>query len=107
MIKTPDYILELYKKTNKVDNIPNIINTNKISKEGVDNLLKKNKLVWENTLFNGKNFLPYEGLISWGTSNTQIYFIQDDDGNYNLFLLTDDTDSTIMLLVGLNKYFIS
>ena len=99
----PNHIFDRYRSINKFEFYPNIVRTKNIIRDGVDVLIKKNKLLWTNSNYD-KRYIHNEGLIVWG--GEFLYFKKlDNDTTYKLYILTQDITKVEMLIFGLNKYF--
>ena len=102
----PDHVFETFKNKFKTETYPNIIRTKNITKDGLDILLNKNKVLWSSTVYDHSEFNYIEGNIWWGSNEVLIYFEKiENDSTYKVFILTTDLNKINMLLMGLNKFF--
>lgn len=81
-----------------------------IKKEGIDILLKKNKLIWFKREIVGGSEVYNEGTIVYGTNKIHIYFKKNEDELvYKVLILSDakGDDSLIQILInGLKQYLV-
>ncbi len=101
----PKYITERYVESFSV--FPSIIRTKNITKEGIDELTKKNKIVWFNKFFDGNKYHNLEGLITYGSKSDMIYYDKVESENiYKLYVLTngENSEAISFLIKSLNKY---
>lgn len=102
----PDHVFETFKNKFKTETYPNIIRTKNITKDGLDILINKNKVLWSSTVYDHSEFNYIEGNIWWGSNEVLIYFEKiENDSTYKVFILTTDLNKINMLLMGLNKFF--
>ena len=101
----PNYITEIYDSSFTI--LPSIIQTKNITKEGIDELIKKNKLVWYRKFFDGNHLFNLEGLLMYGTKMDMIYYEKvGGESVYTLYILTNgENDEMISFLIkSLNKF---
>jgi hypothetical protein len=102
----PDHVFETFRDKFKTKTYPNIIRTRNITKDGLNILIDKNKVVWSFTVYYDDEFNYIEGNVLWGSNDVLIYFEKIvNETTYKLFILTLDIDNIKMLLSGLNKYY--
>ncbi len=102
----PDHVFETFRNKFKTETYPNIIRTRSITKDGLDILINKNKVLWSSTVYDYSEFKYIEGNIWWGNYDVLIYFKKiENDSTYKVFILTTDLNQISMLLMGLNKFF--
>jgi hypothetical protein len=68
----PSYITEKYQDLFSL--LPSVIQTKNITKEGIDELTKKNKLIWFRKFFDGNTLINMEGILSYGSKPDMIIF---------------------------------
>lgn len=101
----PSYITEKYQDLFSL--LPSIIQTKNITKEGIDELTKKNKLIWFRKFFDGNKLYNMEGLISYGSKPDMIYYDKVENENvYKFYILTngENNEAIFFLIKSLNKY---
>jgi len=102
--KLPNNILDMTKGTIEY---PSVIETDFYTKEGLTNIISKNKLVWSVKYFNGSSIFYKEGLIKFIQSESFLYFIRRiDEDTYKFFAILpeESNDSMIFYLNSLKKY---
>jgi len=102
----PGHVFDTFRDKFKTKTYPNIIRTRNITKDGLNVLTNKNKVIWSFTFYDNSEFYYIEGNIWWGSDKVLIYFEKIvNETTYKLFILTLDIDNIKMLLSGLNKYY--
>jgi hypothetical protein len=101
----PDHVFNTFKNNFKTEIYPNIIRTRNITKDGLNILITKNKVLWSSTIYDGE-FNYISGTVKWGGNEVLVYFEKIvNETSYKLFILTLDVDSIKLLLSGLNKFY--
>jgi hypothetical protein len=102
----PDHVFDTFKNNFKTESHPNIIRTRNITKDGLDILINKNKVLWSSTIYDVGEFNYVAGTVKWGSNEVLVYFEKIiNETTYKLFILTLNIDSISMLLSGLNKFY--
>jgi len=102
----PDHVFDTFENNFKTESHPNIIRTRNITKDGLDILINKNKVLWSSTIYDVGEYNYIAGTVKWGTNEVLVYFEKvTDNSTYKVFILTTDLNHINMLLIGLNKYF--
>lgn len=102
----PDHIIDLFLE--KYKKYPCINRTNNITKDGLNVLTLKNKILWYNRILLSDITIEIEGLIEYG--KFMIYYIRNNDESvYRLYILNEningDLSSFNLLINGLKKYY--
>ena len=101
----PDHVFNTFKNNFKTEIYPNIIRTRNITKDGLNLLTSKNKVLWSSTIYDG-DFNYISGIVKWGSNEVLVYFEKIvNETSYKLFILTLDVDNIGLLLSGLNKFY--
>jgi hypothetical protein len=105
--KIPEHIIDIFKK--KYELYPCFIKTRNVVEGGIDVLTKKNKIVWFDKIFDGKNTHIKGALIDYSVSNKIMIYVKAKESEkvYELVILSSDESgvSVDLLLKGLNKYY--
>lgn len=102
----PDHVFDTFENNFKTESHPNIIRTRNITKDGLDILINKNKVLWSSTIYDVGEYNYIAGTVKWGTNEVLVYFEKvTDNSTYKVFILTTDLNHINMLLIGLNKFF--
>ncbi len=102
----PDYVLNIFRDSFKIDEYPNIVKTKNINKDGLYTLLNKNKIIWSYSTYLNNEFDYHEGIILWGNKNVIINFKKIEKSlTYKIFIITNNLENIELLLIGLNKFY--
>lgn len=103
----PDFIFEMVMKISDHDTMPDIVEVYGITENMIKTLIEKNKLEWQSYLYKHKRKIYNEGLITWGTTPTYLYFYKDVEETYKFFILTYKLEGIGLLLMGLDKLILT
>lgn len=103
----PDFIIKMYQDT--YDTYPSITQTSNVIFSGVEQLTKKNKIIWFYNLCNKNQEFIKDALIEYNTTHKIMVYVSaiDVERVYKLYILstTESKNNVDILLNGLNKFY--
>jgi hypothetical protein len=103
----PKNIIDFFEK--KYNEYPCITQTPNVVYGAIEQLNKKNKILWYNNLFNGSETIIKEAIIDFSTNFKTMVFVSNVENErvYRLFILstTENKFNVDILIKGLNKFY--